>query len=308
MPDPTEFAITAAFMASLGVFAIAVILRKLRGRQNAEIRVPEIPVDGEICCPPPLPFPPSGSLPPELPFGRVKTWIYQPFDLLGLGLIFGLFALLVIPSLQAPDEAMRMPGKEALLVSIAFQFILAGIACAWVIRRIGLVEWLGLRWPEWRWVFLIAPGAVLSMWFFFGILQMSGFMDWIESMGVESMQDTVKLLQESQDPVVLGLMAVAATLAAPICEEIVFRGYFYAAAKKFSGPWVATFCSSLVFAAAHGSLGALLPLFVFGCLLVFLYEKTGSLWASVAVHFLFNSATVLFQFAARYYQIPLDPP
>ena len=70
-------------------------------------------------------------------------------------------------------------------------------------------------------------------------------------------------------------------------------------------PFLALGTGALVFAAAHGSLAALLPLFVFGCVLAFLYERTGSLWASIAVHFCFNGATVLVQLAARFYDIPL---
>jgi membrane protease YdiL (CAAX protease family) len=41
-------------------------------------------------------------------------------------------------------------------------------------------------------------------------------------------------------------------------------------------------------------------------LLVRVYEKTGSLWAPIAVHFCFNSATVIVQIAARHFNIPLD--
>jgi len=40
-------------------------------------------------------------------------------------------------------------------------------------------------------------------------------------------------------------------------------------------------------------------LFLFGLVLVMLYEKTGSLWLPVASHFLFNAATVAVQLAAR---------
>jgi membrane protease YdiL (CAAX protease family) len=130
----------------------------------------------------------------------------------------------------------------------------------------------------------------------------------MESLGVETVQDTVKLLQESEDPLVLGLMAISAVIAAPLCEEVVFRGYFYPVLKKSAGIRVATLCSALVFAAAHGSVTALLPLFIFGGLLVFLYEKTGSLWAPIATHFCFNGVTVIVQFAVRYYEIPIEMP
>ena len=65
----------------------------------------------------------------------------------------------------------------------------------------------------------------------------------MESLGAETTQDTVKLLRETNDPLVLGLMAFAAVVAAPLCEEIVFRGYLYpvlrnspASARRRSAP------------------------------------------------------------------------
>lgn len=248
----------------------------------------------------------SLALPPELPGGRVPVWLYRPSDLLGLAFIFLIFFGLVLSSLNMPETAEPQINPASLLVSIAFQFIIAGIALAFVIGRIGPVQWLGLKWPNWHWVFLIAPGTVFAMWMIFGALQLGGYMEWMESMGVEPVQDTVKLLQNASDPVVLGLMGFAAVIAAPLCEEIVFRGYVYPAAKRFAGPWVAMVCSALIFGAAHGSLSALLPLVIFGCVLVYLYEKTGSLWAPIAVHLCFNGATVLVQLASRYSNLPLE--
>ena len=100
----------------------------------------------------------------------------------------------------------------------------------------------------------------------------------------------------------------AAVLVAPICEEIVFRGYLYPILKRFSGVWVAGLCSALLFSCAHGNLVALLPLLIFGIVQVVIYEKTGSLWAPIAVHFCFNSASVLAQLAVRYYDIPVEMP
>ena len=230
----------------------------------------------------------------------------EPFDLLGIGMIYLVFFALVMSSVRASQKADLVLDPQSLISSIGFQFVIAGVIMLIVVKRVHPVDWLGLRWRSWPWVFLIAPAAVATMWVFFGTLQASGYMKWMESFGVESVQDTVKLLQESNDPVLLGLMAFAAVIAAPICEEIVFRGYFYPAAKKFAGPWAAAIFSALIFSSAHGSMSALLPLFIFGLVLVFIYEKTGSLWAPIAVHFCFNGATVLVQMAQRIYHLPLD--
>jgi membrane protease YdiL (CAAX protease family) len=306
MPDPTEFVIVTAFSTAFGIFALTATARKLMVPPAAPMPVFEpVPADGGSPFPFPYQPPSARVLPPPLPFGRVPVWFYRPLDLLGLGFVFTLFFGLVVASVKSSDTEPVL-GTAGLISSIAFQFIIAGIVTAFVISRVRPVEWLGLKWPGWRWVFLIAPGTVLVMWLFFGVLQESGFMTWIESLGVEPVQDTVKVLQESNDPAILGLMAFAAVIAAPVCEEIVFRGYFYSVAKRFAGPWAAGICSALVFASAHGSLAALLPLFVFGAVLAFIYEKTGSLWAPIAVHFCFNGATVLVQMAVRYYDIPLE--
>jgi len=221
-------------------------------------------------------------------------------------MIFLVFALLVLESAHVAEGGSSVFGAGTLIVNIGFQAFMVGAVAVSVVRRVGWTTWLGLQWPGWPWVFLIAPAAVVFMWVVFAGLKLSGYIKWMESFGVETVQDTVKLLQKSEDPLILGLMTVAAVIAAPLCEEIVFRGYFYPVLKKYAGVWPAAACAALVFAAAHGNLTALLPLFIFGGLLIFVYEKTGSLWAPIAVHCCFNSATVLAQFAVRWFHIPLD--
>lgn len=303
MPDPTEFVIIATFGMALGIFVLTASARKLLARNSEPLPESFKPPFAEDS---PYLSPATVDFPPPLPDGRVPVWFYRPLDLLGIGTVFLLFFSLVVTSVSQAGASEAALSPDGLIASIGFQFILAGLVTATVINRVRPVEWLGLNWPGWRWIFLIAPGTVLGMWMFFGGLQASGFMQWIESFGVEAVQDTVKILQESTDPLILGLMAFAAVVAAPLCEEIVFRGYLYGVAKRFAGPWAAGISSALIFGAAHGSIAALLPLFVFGCVLAFIYEKTGSLWAPIAVHFCFNGATVFVQMASRFYDIPLD--
>ncbi len=303
MPDPTEFVLTTSFIAALGIFAGTAMVRKwLAKNPLPESPVEQVPGNEDS----PYQSPAASDPPPAPSSGKVPTWFYQPFDLLGIGMIYLVFFALVMSSVRASQKADLVLDPQGLISSIGFQFVIAGVIMLIVVKRVHPVDWLGLRWRSWPWVFLIAPAAVATMWVFFGTLQASGYMKWMESFGVESVQDTVKLLQESNDPVLLGLMTFAAVIAAPICEEIVFRGYFYPAAKKFAGPWAAAIFSALIFSSAHGSMSALLPLFIFGLVLVFIYEKTGSLWAPVAVHFCFNGATVLVQIASRIYHLPLD--
>jgi membrane protease YdiL (CAAX protease family) len=283
MTDPTVITLQACFFGALALFLLSAMARPVMAKAPA-------------------------SGPPAIPRGRVATWPYLALDLLWIGFIFLTFFSISIDSarmaLEKSEVTISAPG---LLQAIGFQVVLAGMTLGVMVWRIRPLAWLGLRWPGWRWVFVIAPAGVAAMWRFSFYLDAAGFMEWIKSLGVEQIQDSVKLLQETRDPLVLSLMAGAAVLVAPLCEEIVFRGYFYPVAKKFVGPWVAGTCSALVFAAAHGSLAPLLPLFYFGCLLVVAYELTGSLWAPIAIHFCYNSVTVIYQVIARGLDWPLVP-
>lgn len=276
MPDPTLPVISATYCLALVTFVVMAVVRRKK-TQPLEDRVP--------------------------------THFYQPRDLAGIAFVFLGFSALVISSLGVKAVA-KDPTSLAgnLLFSILFQFVTAGIVTSFVIKRIRPVAWLGLRWRGWPMVFVIAPTAVAFIWGLVLGCHFLGLMRWIESLGVETVQDTVKLLQTSTDPQILGLMIFAAVVAAPICEEVVFRGYLYPACKRFAGPWVAGICTALVFAATHGSIAALVPLFALGCVLAFVYQRTGSLWAPIAVHFCFNAATVGIQMVARFLPSELTPP
>ena len=246
------------------------------------------------------------GMPPAVPLGKVPVWLYGWRDLAGIAAIVGIFYLLAVENSIASevknDTKITVSG---LVFSIGFQFFTAGIVTAVVLGRVTLIQWLGLAWKKWPLVILIAPMAVISMWALFAGLQVAGYMDLMDKLGVEKVQETVTVFQKEKNVTVIVLMAIAATFVAPICEETVFRGYLYPVAKKYVGPWVAALCSALIFSAAHGSLAALLPLFVFGLLLVALYEFTGSIVAPMSVHFLFNGATVAIQLYDRYAHIPL---
>lgn len=312
MFDPTESVIIASFATATAAFLVAAVSRNLGREEPVHVEIPDPTTDISPYVPP-VAQPddpeevPSASRPGISMPGKVPTWFFRPMDFIGIGIIVMFYAIMVVASLRMVGDGDAKLDPGALITTIGFQFISAGIVCAAVIPRVRASEWLGLRWDRWPTVFLIAPACVIAMWLFFYGLQVSGYVQWLESLGVDGVQDTVKVLQESTDPLTLWLMAGAAVVAAPLCEEIVFRGYLYGAAKRFAGPWAAGFFSALVFSSVHGSLVALLPLFVFGCLLVYVYEKTGSIWAPIAIHFCFNGATVLVQMAVRFGYLPTDP-
>ena len=84
-----------------------------------------------------------------------------------------------------------------------------------------------------------------------------------------------------------------AVIMAPVAEEIIFRGYFYGVIRKYGGRLPALLTSSLLFAAIHVHLPSLLGLGVLAIILCLVYERTGSLWASITMHAAFNASTII---------------
>ena len=269
MDNVTALATHACFLFSLGLFALVA---GVSNQKEAPVR------------------------------GKVRVWAYVPKDLLGVAGIFGIFYLFSMANIMATEseEEMKLT-VDGMVFSMGFQVFMAVGVTAIMAPRVPPVAWLGLKWGQWPLVIAIAPVTVLCMWALFAGLYQIGYMDLMDKLGVEKVQESVTMFQTEQNPVLIGMMALAAGLFAPVCEEVVFRGYLYPVAKKFSGPWVAALCSALVFSAAHGSMAALFPLFIFGLVLVALYEWTGSIWAPISVHFLFNAATVAIQLGQKYY-------
>lgn len=95
-------------------------------------------------------------------------------------------------------------------------------------------------------------------------------------------------------------MAVVFAGFVPIGEELLFRGFLYNWMKRVIRRSWAIFFTAFLFALVHFSAGQgianliILPsLFVLSWTLTFLYERTGSLWAPIGLHMVFNLISIL---------------
>jgi uncharacterized protein len=93
------------------------------------------------------------------------------------------------------------------------------------------------------------------------------------------------------------LLILSAIVVAPISEELIFRGYIFGVLRRYAGRWWAMVISASVFAAIHAHIPSLAGLFVLAVALTLVYEGAGSLWASILMHALFNSVTIIFTLA-----------
>lgn len=92
------------------------------------------------------------------------------------------------------------------------------------------------------------------------------------------------------------LTFISLVILPPLTEEIMVRGFLYSSLKKGMPTLAAVLVTSAIFAGAHlpegGAAGPLyiaaLDTFVLSLVLIYLREKTGSLWASITLHAIKN--------------------
>ena len=101
------------------------------------------------------------------------------------------------------------------------------------------------------------------------------------------------LALQAQDKVALAVFFITASVAAPIFEEIMFRGFLLPSLTRYVPVWSAIVISGFIFAIAHLSLSEVLPLATLGIILGFVYTRSRNLLAPMLLHSLWNSGTLL---------------
>jgi membrane protease YdiL (CAAX protease family) len=147
---------------------------------------------------------------------------------------------------------------------------------------------LGLGWGVVAWL-----GASVASFVAFTVL---------DAIGLDPQPQAAEQALAIIDP---WLAVIAVVVLAPIAEEIFFRGVvFNALLREGSRRW-AFIGSSALFAVIHLSLVAVLPIFLLGLALAWVYDRTRSLLAPIAMHLTVNGISVAIALLARYEVIQL---
>lgn len=106
-------------------------------------------------------------------------------------------------------------------------------------------------------------------------------------LGVDTQGEAIlKAFAELDSPIWLFLVGV---IVAPLVEEIFFRGFLFQGFRQRYG-WVAGLViSSAIFAAAHLDPVSLIPTFLLGAVMAYVYHRSNSVWPGVILHFLVNA-------------------
>ena len=238
--------------------------------------------------------------------GKVRSDLMAPIDLFMGIIILSFYYLKFLPT-EVDSAATNplepgMPSKELILSHYLVTFFMLSFALSTIyiggrrsaneifgLTRIGLSRWL-----LWSACGLAVAGGLVML------LHQVLMKYWLlPTFGEMAVQEAVETLLLVNDPAVKTLLIMNACLVAPFAEEILFRGYLYAAVKRYTGPIFSTVIVSLLFAVVHLNIPALWPLWLFGILLTLSYELSGSLWVPIGIHALFNTFNVALMLAGR---------
>ena len=82
-------------------------------------------------------------------------------------------------------------------------------------------------------------------------------------------------------------------LIAPIVEELFFRGFLFQGFRQKYGWQPALLLSSAIFGVAHLDPVSLIPTFILGCVLAYLYHRSNSVWPGITFHALINTLSLI---------------
>ena len=239
--------------------------------------------------------PGAWAVAPEQPARRRAPW--GIVDILkAIGLVIGGTLAVTVPAALIADavagsaELEKDPAALSIVLaaSLGLELLLLFTALHFSVRKYRLpLRALGLRRPE-RGGWLFPIGLMIT-----GFAIVFGYFGVLALFGVKPDTDVPEEAFHHLVPAsILGVLALG---FAPLMEETFFRGFVFGGLRGRWGMLPAALASGLLFGLAHvgnpGSLYLIIPIGLVGALFAWGYAYSGSLFAPIAAHFLFNLAS-----------------
>lgn len=249
---------------------------------------------------------------PQYPFARtwslVDPWLAFQFVFIVSQVVI---TLAILPLLFA-HGALNTAGlfsPAGIFIQCVGLFFMNGLfvgVTAFYLHRYGKsLASIGLGRPDARWIatgcclglilFAVASGAEIAMNRGLPLIipkpVMDGLVKLTKDLTAGGMFDNIQSLNLKI------FFALAGAVAAPIGEEVFFRGFLYNAFKRKLNVNAAIVLSGLIFALVHFGPLAILVIFPMGMALAYVYEKTQSLWVTICMHATHNGLTFVLAMA-----------
>ena len=148
------------------------------------------------------------------------------------------------------------------------------------------------RLPSWTDIFITPAGFIVYL-IISSLLMLiaTHLFNWVDTSQV---QDTgFNNLSQNYEYV---LAFITLVVAAPVAEEILFRGCLFGKLRKYIPFWTAAVLTSILFGVAHGQWSVGIDTFALSMVLCWLRKTTGSLWAPILLHMTKNGIAFYFLF------------
>lgn len=238
----------------------------------------------------------------EVLWGKVREDMMRPADLAMVAILLAFYYLRFLPAGSEHNDPA--PGGVPSLPLILAQFLVTLFTIVFALSMIylngqrNLSEVFGLQrvsLKKWiLWVLAIGVPATAAV---VGLHHAVTTYWLVPKFGDMNSQQAVEALRLVKDPLNRVLLIIYACLLAPLAEEVIFRGYIYAAVKRYTGPLFSMVVVGLLFSVVHLNIPATIPLWVFAIILALAYELSGSLWVPIGIHALFNTLNVVLMYS-----------
>lgn len=223
--------------------------------------------------------------------GWMKFWRVLGLLVLVFLSVIGAQLLIGLPlAFLVPTEVLETPIVNTLysVVSYILVIILVIYLPPKILKkkiRPSSRESLGLSGlPTWTDIGLSIPGYIVSILLGMGLTFLFTFMPWFNADEAQELGYT---------PYMVGFERVISYLLlaviAPICEELVFRGFLYGKLRILVPKWLAIILTSLLFGIIHLQWNVGVVVFAMSIITCILREVTGTIYAGMLVHIINNS-------------------
>ena len=115
-------------------------------------------------------------------------------------------------------------------------------------------------------------------------------------LGVDTQGDEILRLFSALDSPIW--FVIVGVVFAPVVEELFFRGFLFQGFRQKHGWTNGMLLSSAIFSLAHLDPVAIIPTFILGCLLAYMYHRSNSVWPGIILHILINAMGLCAAYAA----------
>ncbi len=202
-----------------------------------------------------------------------------------------MFVMVVAIVLITGNMPSTNPGHPLVASGEILSYVAGGWFAWWRLRRLGRSPFRGIRGKDMR-ALLIGIAVLLAVRIAMAVQLVATHQTKHVQSGFEHFDVVSKVPNVTMIGVVLTLTTMI--VAAPLAEELIFRGLLFGALAPRIGVLASALLSAVVFGAVHGDLILFPTLAALGFVSAIAYAATGNLWIAVTLHALNNALGAVF--------------